>query len=52
MLRVTGGHALRVEYVSSTRDTRFAETGEQDQSIGTLTFGYAFLGSTRWGAVH
>jgi hypothetical protein len=51
MLRVVGGHALRVEYVASARDTEFADLGEQGQSIGTLTIGYAFLGSSRWGVM-
>jgi hypothetical protein len=43
-LRVIGAHALRVQYVVSVRDTHYAETADEGQSIGTLCFGYAFLG--------
>jgi hypothetical protein len=50
-LRVVGGHALRAEYVASARDTHFETATDANQSIGTLLFGYTFLGDSRWGVV-
>ena len=50
-VRVIGGHALGVRYVSSTRDARYGTLPNKKISEGTFTFAYSFLGPSHFGAV-
>lgn len=50
-VRVIGSHALRVGYTASGRDAWFPNGTDQQQSLGTFSFTYAFLGETRFGVV-
>jgi hypothetical protein len=51
-VRIYGPHALGLQYVVSSRETRFPGGGpDRHQSVETLTLSYNFLGHTRFGAV-
>jgi len=50
-VRVVGGHALGVRFVSSTRDARYGKLPNKRLSEGTFTFAYSFLGAHHFGAV-
>jgi hypothetical protein len=50
-VRVVGGHALGVRFVSSTRDARYGKLPNKKLSEETFTFAYSFLGSSHFGAV-
>jgi hypothetical protein len=50
-VRIIGGHALGVRYVSSTRDARYGKLPNKRLSEGTFTVVYSFLGAHHFGAV-
>jgi hypothetical protein len=50
-VRVIGGHALGVRFVSSTRDARYGKLPNKRLSEGTFTVVYSFLGAHHFGAV-
>jgi hypothetical protein len=50
-IRVIGGHAMGVRFVSSTRNARYGKLPNKNLSEGTLTIAYSFIGAHRFGAV-
>jgi hypothetical protein len=50
-VRVIGGHALGMRFVSSTRDARYGTLPNKKLSEETVTFVYSFLGNDHFGAV-
>jgi hypothetical protein len=51
LVRVIGRHALGVEVVASSRTAHFLQLPDEDQTVASLAFFYAFLGDERFGAV-
>ena len=50
-VRVYGPHAIGVQYLVSSRDTRLSGGPDRHQSVQTVSLSYNFLGHTRFGAV-
>lgn len=50
-VRIYGPHAIGLQYLASTRDTRFPGGLDRHQSLQTVSLSYNFLGHTRFGAV-
>lgn len=50
-VRIYGPHAIGLQYVVSSRDTRFSSGPDRHQSVQTVSLSYNFLGHTRFGAV-
>jgi Domain of unknown function (DUF3943) len=50
-VRVFGPHAIGLQYLVSSRDARFADRRDRQQSVETVSLSYNFLGHTRFGAV-
>jgi Domain of unknown function (DUF3943) len=50
-VRLFGPHAIGLQYLVSTRDTRLPGGPDRHQSVETVTLSYNFLGHTRFGAV-
>jgi hypothetical protein len=51
-VRIFGPHAIGLQYLVSTRDTRSFHGGpDRNQSVQTVSLSYNFLGHTRFGAV-
>jgi hypothetical protein len=49
-VRIAGGHAFGVRYVSSTRDAQYGTLPGKKLSEGTVTLAYSFLGANHFGA--
>jgi len=50
-IRVYGRHGLGLQYVKSHRDAHYSNLPSRQQSDGTLSVVYTFLGDSRFGAV-
>jgi hypothetical protein len=50
-VRIVGGHALGMRYVSSTRDAKYGTLPDKRLSDGTVTVTYSFLGANHFSAV-
>jgi hypothetical protein len=50
-LRVYDRHGVAVRYLHSHRDARYPSIAYRDQTVGTLSLMYVFLGETGFGAV-
>lgn len=50
-LRVYDQHAIALRYIASTRDAHYSDLPDRHQTVGTVTIGYTYLGSTDFGAV-
>jgi hypothetical protein len=50
-VRVFGHNALGVQYVASSRDSRFPDSPDQSQSIGAVSLFYTYISDTKFGAV-
>jgi len=50
-LRIWGRHGVALQYVGSHRDARYPNIAYKDQSVGTFSLMYVFLGSSGLGAV-
>ena len=50
-VRIVGGHALGVRYVSSSRDAKYGTLPGKKLSEGTVTLAYSFLGANHFSAV-
>lgn len=48
-LRLSGPHAVTVQYTSAWRDAHYDDEPNQQQSVGSVMFVYSYLGSTRFG---
>ncbi len=51
MLRIYGRHGVALQYVVSHRDAHYPFINAKDQTVGTLSLMYVFLGGSRLGAV-
>jgi len=49
-LRIAGPHAIGLQYLVTTRDTRTPDLRDRHQLVETLTLSYNFLGRERFGA--
>lgn len=50
-VRVFGHHGLALRYVISHRDARYPHIEYKDQTVGTLSLMYVFLGTPSFGAI-
>ena len=50
-VRIWRGHALRLQFVASSRDASFVDLPDTLQSVGALSLLYTWLGDRRFGAV-
>lgn len=50
-VRVYDLHGLTLRYTISRRDAHYSDLADTNQSVGTLSVGYTYLGHTRFGAV-
>ena len=50
-VRIWGPHAIGIQYLISSRESRSAGLPDRHQSVQTLSVSYNFLGHTRFGAV-
>jgi hypothetical protein len=50
-LRIYGRHGVALQYVVSHRDAHYPFVEVRDQTVGTFSLAYVFLGSTGFGAV-
>jgi Domain of unknown function (DUF3943) len=50
-VRVIGGHTLGLQYVQSTRDSRYGSLPNKRFSEGRVTLAYSFLGADQFSAV-
>ena len=50
-VRIFGRHGVAARYVLSHRDARYPHIAYRDQTVGTLSLMYVFLGATGFGAV-
>ena len=50
-VRIYDRHALGLQYLLSNREARYASTPVRDQTEGTVSFVYTFLGDSNFGAV-
>jgi hypothetical protein len=50
-MRVYGRHAIGIQYVASTRDARFTDLPDTNQSIGAASIFYTYISDKKFGAV-
>lgn len=50
-VRVYGHNAIGVQYVASSRDSRFPDSPDQVQSLGAVSVFYTYISDTKFGAV-
>ena len=50
-LRVYDRHGVAVRYSYSHRDAKYSDIAYKDQTVGTVSLMYVFLGETKFGAV-
>ena len=50
-VRIYDLHGLTLRYTISRRDAHYSDLADTNQSVGTLSVGYTYLGHTRFGAV-
>jgi hypothetical protein len=50
-VRVFGNHGIGIQYVESSRDARFADLPDTEQSIAAVSLFYTYIGDTKFGAV-
>jgi hypothetical protein len=50
-LRLYGRHALGAQYLLSNREARYGSISVREQTEGTVSFVYTFLGDNHFGAV-
>ncbi|MBK7644396.1 MAG: DUF3943 domain-containing protein [Planctomycetes bacterium] len=50
-LRVFGQHGLGIQYVTSSRDARYTDFVDTNQSIAAISLFYTYIGDTQFGAV-
>ena len=50
-VRIFGRHALGLQYIMSIRDAHYPDRADSNQTVGTVSLVYTYLGSSRFGAV-
>jgi hypothetical protein len=50
-VRVYGRHGIGIQYLQSHRDAHYADLPDRNQTVGTVSIAYNFLGDTKFGAV-
>ena len=50
-VRISGRHALGLQYIASLRDAHYPDRADTHQTAGTFSLVYTFLGSPGFGAV-
>jgi hypothetical protein len=50
-VRVFGNHGIGIQYVESSRDARFTDLQDTNQSIAATSLFYTYIGDTKFGAV-
>jgi hypothetical protein len=50
-VRIFGRHALGIQYMATIRDAHYPDRADSNQTVGTVSLVYTYLGNTRFGVV-